>query len=462
MRPGASIVDKSQIRIGLNVPIFIASLLSLGLGIGLGLVGVWAFIADKTAVPQMLKVIHAHTSWWSIVILIFALLLPTLPVKKIVKKFIVLFSFFFVPLYVSSLFLYYGFAKEFPIFAGLAFGLEILFFAIIFVIGLLAVGFKLPLISSDKQEQSKYDILSDIYIPSKVVGVFSLFLLIAVILGWYILLNFTSLEKPIRPSALVQFHTHIGFFAIGFLMAFLAINAVGAEEKFNKWGFRTGLAGLVGTFLGLLIFILGNTRSLFWVVPAMVFYAFFVFGLFCIVRSKTVFPDKSPLPFIKGALIFIWSALLIFIIAGPYLSVKYDTNPNVTITYKQPQGTAYPGPYPEKIIGTAPVKGTPRGIENFHLSPGSWSHVAIFWLIVLMIAGEKILTTIGRPNLIFLLSVLIVQAPFFNAIGRIGAWADLPGGIGPLFLVAQPLKAINIILLLAVGIGYLLAIKRSK
>lgn len=286
-------MDKRSIQIGLNLPVFVASLFSLILGAGIGLVGVWAFAVAKIPVPHLLKVMHAHTSWWSVIILIFALLLPTLPVKRIVKKLITWFSFFFVPLYVAFLFLYYGLAKEFPIFAGLAFGLEVLFFAIIFAIGWLAAGSKLPLISSDKQEQSKYDILSNVHIPSKVVSVFSLFLLIALILGWYLLLNFTAPEKPIRPSALVQLHTHIGFFAIGFLMAFLAVSAVGAEEKFNKWGFRLGLAGLVGTFFGLLIFIFGNTHSLFWVVPAMIFYAFLVFALVNIIRSKTVFFGKT-------------------------------------------------------------------------------------------------------------------------------------------------------------------------
>ncbi|MFN7088422.1 MAG: hypothetical protein ACK4NX_01170 [Candidatus Paceibacteria bacterium] len=78
-----------------------------------------------------------------------------------------------------------------------------------------------------------------------------------------------------------------------------------------------------------------------------------------------------------------------------------------------------------------------------------------------MIFGDKIFKTIGRPNLIFLMSILIVEAPVFNAIGRIGAWADLPGGVGPLFLIAQPLKVLNIVLWLVVLFLYILAIRRN-
>jgi hypothetical protein len=115
------------------------------------------------------------------------------------------------------------------------------------------------------------------------------------------------------------------------------------------------------------------------------------------------------------------------------------------------------GPYPdvENYQGTAPVKHTPRGLENFHLSPGSWSHVAILWLLILLIFGREIFQTIKAPKLLFALGITIVQAPIINSIGRIGAWLDLPGGIGPLFLVAQPLKTLNILILIVITILFL-------
>ena len=119
------------------------------------------------------------------------------------------------------------------------------------------------------------------------------------------------------------------------------------------------------------------------------------------------------------------------------------------------------GEYPdlEHYPGTAPVKSTPRGLENLHLSPASWSHVAIFWLIILLIFGEGILKAIGRPTLIFFLAVTIAQAPFFNSIGRIGAWLDIKGGPGPLYLVGHPLKTLNIIMLIIVMLLWMRKIK---
>ncbi|MFN7088423.1 MAG: hypothetical protein ACK4NX_01175, partial [Candidatus Paceibacteria bacterium] len=250
-----------------------------------------------------------------------------------------------------------------PVFGGLAFGLEILFFALIFFIALLAVSKKIPLISAEKQIKSKYEIFSDIYVPSKIIVVSFAFLLLAIILGWFILFKFTAAEAPIRPAALIQFHTHTGFFSIGFLMAFLAMVAVGVSERFLAAIYKIGLISLFGTVAGFLVFIVLKTHSIVWILPAMIYYGFLVACLIAIIRSRTDFPDKLHFNFAKGALIFIWFALLIFIAAGPYLSFTYNTKPDITVTYRQPQGASYPGPYPEKIIGTAPVKGTARGIE---------------------------------------------------------------------------------------------------
>jgi hypothetical protein len=57
---------------------------------------------------------------------------------------------------------------------------------------------------------------------------------------------------------------------------------------------------------------------------------------------------------------------------------------------------------------------------------------------------------------------LIVQAPIINAIGRIGAWLDLPGGAGPLLLVAHPLKTINILTLLIVMIALMVKLRKTS
>src|SRR3989344_5502075 len=90
--------------IGLNVPLFCASLATLFLGAPvLGLIGVWGFIVQKAAVPQFLKVLHAHVSWWSVVILIAAFLLPLIPFKRWFKRALIAFSFFAMPAYVFFL-----------------------------------------------------------------------------------------------------------------------------------------------------------------------------------------------------------------------------------------------------------------------------------------------------------------------------------------------------------------------
>jgi hypothetical protein len=57
---------------------------------------------------------------------------------------------------------------------------------------------------------------------------------------------------------------------------------------------------------------------------------------------------------------------------------------------------------------------------------------------------------------------MIAQAPIINAIGRIGAWANLPGGIGPLLLVGHPLKTINILTLLMVMIVLMMKLRKPQ
>jgi hypothetical protein len=178
--------------------------------------------------------------------------------------------------------------------------------------------------------------------------------------------------------------------------------------------------------------------------------------------------DDNYFHFTRRALAVIWGFLLVAVLVGPYLSLKYTTTPNLTVTYKQLDGGIdgkHIGPYPEiKPVyqGTAPAKGMPRGLENFHLSPGSWSHVAIFWLLILMLFGKQIFPTVGAPALLFAMAVLIVQAPIINGIGRVGAWADLPGGPGPLLFVGHPLKVLNILALLIVMVVLMVKLRRQK
>ena len=98
--------------------------------------------------------------------------------------------------------------------------------------------------------------------------------------------------------------------------------------------------------------------------------------------------EDEPTRFLRGAMVFVWTLMILLVAVGPVISMVWDTQADVTVTFKQAEGEPYPGPYPEEYIGTAPVADGPRGLENLHLSPDSWFHVAIVWLLTLFALRE--------------------------------------------------------------------------
>ena len=472
-------------RIGLNVPLFISSLCAMLIGAPLlGLIGVWGFLVQGKAVPSFLKVLHAHICWWSLIIVIASLIVPHLSLKPLVKKLITWGSFLLIPVYVILMTMHYTMAHPYVLslgalgsfyvsFPGVGiFVCESSFFAVMIALGLLAAGVKIPFLTDEKRELSRYEISSPVEVPRQAFIGYSFFLSIAVITGFLILFLFTLQHKAISPAALVQMHTHLGIFAVGLVMVPLAMSAVGAKKEKINFASTLGNTSVFLTLAGLLIFIFFKTHSIVWIAPGLLYVYLLFFGWHSLWGGFGLREGVNH--FTRIALIFIWGAMLFYALVGPLLGLLYDTHPNLTVTYKQGGAKAagiyqsapsdnqlhlgvYPDP--EHYPGTAPVKGTPRGLENLHLSPTSWSHVAIFWLIILLIFGDGILKTIGRPTLIFLLAVTIAQAPFFNSIGRIGAWLDIKGGPGPLYLVGHPLKTLNIIMLMIVMILWL---KKTK
>jgi hypothetical protein len=470
-----------EIKLGLSIPLFSASLVTILVGAPLlGLIGVWMFAQQGEPVPHFLKVAHAHVSWWSMALLIASLMMPALPLKRIVKRIIAVGAFFILPLYALFIALHYRspadeislpfvgelFVTPYGFVAGV---LEIVFFAVILGLALMAAGINVPkFLRSADNKPARYELISNISVPGKAFGAYAFFLSVAIIIGLCMLLFFTLAYEPIVPAALVQFHTHIGIFAIGFLMTLIVMRAVGVA--FSKWRltYNLGVVALTTTALGFLIFIVFNTHSIAWVLPAMLYFGVLVLGWLSLLGKFGLrLPEDNYFHFTRWALVVIWGFLLVFVLAGPHLAVRYSKTPDLTVTYKQLDGGIdgkHVGPYPDpktEPLATAPVKGTPRGLENFHLSPGSWAHVAIFWLLILMLFGKRIFETIRAPTLLFALAVLVAQAPIINAIGRIGAWADLPGGAGPLLLVAHPLKTINILMLLIVMTVFMLKLRRQ-
>lgn len=471
--------EKEKIILGLNVPLFCASLFVLFVGAPLiGLYGIWGFIIPKIPFPQHLKVLHAHLSWWSIVILVASLIAPPLSLKKWFKKIIIFISFVLPILYPLFINLHYQTQNPYvldlgkfgvyylTIFGFLGFLIEILFFGLMFILLFIASDLKIPIFTQQEISKDKYELLSEITISKKTIFVSTIFLLLSVITGIYILSQFVLQHRAISPAALVQLHTHIGFFAIGMLMIVITLSVVGANERIINLAHNLGIVSLSMTFLGLLAFIYLKLPSIVWVIPSMLYYILLIIGLLSLLGKFGLREFSGPQNYIRIALIVIWSALLIFVLAGPYLALRYDTSPDLTVTYKQKDGGLegkHIGPYPspEEWQGTAPVVRTPRGIENFHLSPGSWSHVAIFWLIVLFLFGEKMLSQIRIPNFIFFLATTIPLAPILNAMGRIGAWLGPAVGGGALYLGGHPLKVINIISLFIVSVLWLMQMKKE-
>ncbi len=474
-------------RLGLSVPLFCASLVAILIGAPiLGLTGIWGYIVPGNIVPVYLKVMHAHVAWWSLIILLNAFLVPSLPLKQWFKKWVVWSSFLIIPLYVFLMIAHYMVTDPATIsignfgifyvsaFGALAFVTEILFFATVIAIALLASGIRISYLTTDSATPSRLDIVSDITIPGDSVRTYIDFLILAILLGILVLVQFNIQHKPVSPAGLVQFHTHIAFFAIGTLMTIIMLRALGVRDVFVTLMQYLGKFSLAATTIGFLFFIILNTHSAAWVVPAFIYYAFLIMGWIALWGKFGLKEAKGgEFDFVRGCLIFLWGALLLFILAGPYIALKHDTNRNLTVSYVQDNGGIggkHVGAYPDptNYQGTAPNKGTPRGLENFHLSPASWAHVGIFWLIILLMFGKQLLTDIGRPNLLFMLAIIIAQAPVFNAVGRLAAWADIPSlpkfptGPGPLYLIAHPLKTLTIIMLIVITIVWMKKMNKNN
>lgn len=479
-RAGTSVDPEETIRLGLNLPMFLASLVALFFGIFPGILGVWLYAAWRIVVPEYIKVGHAHAAWWSVLILIAGLLLPAAALKPSVKKYVIFTSFVAVPFWMIALAAYYiskaargVIAPLLPVTPGqeysmeyLAYGtgifvIELWLFATLALVFMTAMGVRLPKLSQPAVEPTRFDLWSDVEIPRRVLRIPLISAPLGLLLGWAMTVVFKARGLPIKPAALVQLHSHTFFFVVGFLMTLIAVRAVGASERGFTLAYRLGAVGIPLIILGWILFLAFGLHSLVHLVPSVLYFLLLLVGLAALWGRFGLREIRQlHFGFLRGALIFTWILMIVLASVGPVLSLGWDTNPNITVTYRQPQGTAYPGAYPEKYIGTGPVPRSPRGLENLHLSPGSWTHVGIFWLLTLLLVGGQVEKVLGRPTLIFLAANTIPLAPLFNAIGRIGAWADLPAGIGAMFFAGHPLKFFNVFLL--AGIAIVMMHRKSK
>jgi hypothetical protein len=475
-------MNAKEIKLGLHIPLFSASLVAMLIGGPLlGLIAVWVFIIPGEVSPFFLRVLHAHVSWWAMVLLISSLIVPALSLKRQINKIITVGVFLILPLYVlfitlhnittpSKLYLpLLGevFVTPFGFVAGV---IDIIFFGVAAVLALIAAGIRFPRLLSETDKPTRYEFVSDISVPRKLFGVYVIFLSLSVIIGFYLLAFFRLGHEPISPAALVQFHTHIGLFAIGFVMTLLVMRAIGAADSAWQLTYRIGMVALTATALGFLVFILFNTHSIVWVVPAMIYFGVLVLGFVSTLGKLGLRAiEDNYFHYTRWAIAIVWGLLLVLVLVGPHIALRYTTTPDLTVSFRQPDGGIdgrHIGPYadtrPGYYLGSAPLKGNPRALEKAHLSPGSWAHVAIFWLLILMVFGKQIFPTIGTPTFLFALASLIMLAPIMNTIGRTAAIAGLPGGMGALFYAGHPLKTLNTLALLIVMGVLMVKLRRQE
>jgi hypothetical protein len=470
-------VNAKNISIGLSIPVFIASILTLFIGAPVvGLIGTWGFLVWGEIVPLFIKNLHAYLAFSFGLIVISSLIMPSLNLKPLFRKTAIVIFFLFAPLYSLFVTLHFtvaekwilnlGFGELFVSAYGIgAFLLDILFFSVILLISLLAAGIKIPFLTSDSQQYSKYNLRSEIQIPRIVFLVYAILVLIAFIVGLYNILMFYAQLKPVSPAALVSFHSHIGIFAMVLVMGVLTLKAVGADDKKITIGFRVATASVILTFFGFLGFILlDNMPSGAWIGPAKFFFLFMVFVWLGVWGIWGLKPSGYHFTFVRTALIFSWTLFLLVTSLGPWIGMRYATERDLTVTFYQEDQELHIGPFPDPkpryYPGTAPDRGTPRGLEDFHLSVSGWLFVANFWLLTFLIFGDMIFPLIKKPNLIFFLSVIITLAPFLNAIGRTGTYLGWPDGRGPLILAGHPIKTFTIVFLTIICMVLLKKLKK--
>jgi hypothetical protein len=450
-----------MIELGLDVPLFIAATVAVGFGTLSGEVGIWRYLAWKKAAPYWIKVGHAHLTWWTAFLMLTSILLPGLGIVLWAKYAIIIISFIFPLAWLAAMYAYYE--KRGSLLSMLSMpAMEALGFGSLPVVFITASGFHLPWVSAGALVQlPKWELLSRVSVPNEIFLVPTAVASLGVAVAWVIALLFdtTTPHKPIRPAALVQLHNHTAMLAVSAALMLVILNVMGVNQSVFNVGYALAIISLPLIVVGLLVFVLFKVHSIAWIAPTGLFYMLIVMAFLAVVGVIPTNPASTGIAAYEGfaalraSLAVALAMTLITASLGPIIGLKWDTSPDTTVTYTQPEGTPYPGPYPAKYIGTQPVGGTPRGLENAHLSPGSWLHIVLTWQLALMLAGSFIFSSLFHmPTLVYLFAITIPMAPVFNFNGRILAWLDVPYGIGSLYFAGHPIKGFNILSLFVVGV----------
>ena len=471
-----------NIRLGLNIPMFVVSTIAMALGTLIGITGVWGYATRGLIIPEWIKISHGHVNWWAVLLIIVAVLLPGLPLAPWFKSVLLLIAL--VAPFVWAL----GFASYYALGVGPAMYLmpiaEIPLMLVLLGVALVAAGVRVPGITSVEAKPGRFDILTGITVPSRIFLVPTIVALLSVLVGFFMASAFRAAHKPIEPAALVQMHDHGVIIAASAVIMLLALRVMNVREDIFNLAIRIAQISVPLVFLGLLAFNLFKLHSLVWVIPAGIY---FLLPLSVFFTAIGVIPraGEPPLAFApatRAAIAFTSLVLIVLIATGAYISLNWGTSPDVTVTFKQ---DAWPhvGPYPDPAKGypgSAPVRNTPRGLETAHYSPGSWAHAALMWLVALALIGDKILVgLLNKPGLFYLFAVTVPLAPFFNALGRYLAWAPpigpaapalmvpdplfkaAPAGAGALLYAGHPFKAFNIIALFILGLATLYIMSKT-
>ncbi|MEM1952559.1 MAG: hypothetical protein QXY84_02925 [Candidatus Caldarchaeum sp.] len=472
---------QKNIVLGLNLLMFIAGLVAMGSGTLVGMMGIWGAAAWGKPVPEWEKVGHAHSSWWGILIMIAALVLPSLSLKPWAKKLIIAGTFIGPTAWIGVLATYYeiggpalwrleaptapGTYYELPVIGLAASAFEFLGFVALGVVALSAAGVNIPFISSSQPpEKSRFEFLSNIEVPRRIFLVPTLSIIFAVLAGFTLTALFKAFHQPVSPAALVQLHDHPALFAASSILILLMMHLFDVRERIRIIAIRLMEISLPLIVVGLLLFNFLRLPSVVWVAPAGIYYLLLLLAIpasLGVYSSRANASSNPAFPAFRIAAAVVLVGLAILIATGAYIAVTWNSSPEVTVTYKQPENSPYPGPYPAVYIGTAPVRNTPRGLENAHLSPGSWYHGAIVWLLVLTVFGT-VLFGANRPGLLYLFAFTIPLAPTFNMLGRYLAWLGIPNGIGALWFAGHPLKGFNLISLFIVAVAVAVILYKKK
>jgi hypothetical protein len=450
-----------MIELGLDIPLLIAATIAVGFGTLSGEVGIWRYLAWKRAVPYWIKVGHAHLTWWTTFLMLAAILLPGLGLTLWAKNAIVVISFVFPLVWLAAMYAYYEKGGSMvstllmPVMEAVGFGT-------LLVVFIAASGIQLPIVSaSGPVPVSKWEMLSGVSVPNEIFLVPTLVASIGIAVAWVIAFLFyrTSPHKPIRPAALVQLHNHTAMIAASAVLMLIILSVMGVSQAIFNIGYYLAVVSLPLLAMGLIVFVFFKVRSIVWIAPTALFYVVAILAFLATVGVLPTNPAASGIaaydafPVLRVSLAVALAMILITASLGPYIGLKWDKSPDTTVTYSQPEGSPYPGPYPAVYMGTQPVGGTPRGLENAHLSPGSWLHIVVTWQLALMLAGSYIFgSLLHLPALVYLFAITIPMAPIFNFNGRILAWQNVPYGIGSLYFAGHPIKGFNILSLFAVGI----------